>query len=151
MCGLGITGVMRVFILGSASFMKHSLSLPVWQMKEFSPCVDHFNSRPRLLRLARVLDLGFAQVHCGSMMVSLEGVSDEWEGCAVVRSQYRESRRLFVFEGAGKEDKHDPPIHVKTAAANRDALLPLMKRIGQARKQLFTIAMVEAESLIFLF
>ena len=81
---------------------------------------------------------------CAAMVVSLEGVHKEWEAHPEVRRHFRESRRLFEGVKAGD---HNPKCHVAAAAANKNVLMPLMRRMGAAMGQLFSIGMVEKELL----
>ena len=65
-------------------------------------------------------------------------------GASRSEAPLRESRRLFEGVKAGD---HNPKCHVAAAAANKNVLMPLMRRMGAAMGQLFSIGVVEKELL----
>ena len=86
--------------------------------------------------------------------ISLKGVAEYWEYNRVLRSRYRDHRRLFQVKN--HPDKFDPKTHIKEAAFNFEVLAPLMLIMGRMLDenggfQLFTIAQIESEMLARVF
>ena len=82
--------------------------------------------------------------------LDLSGLAEAWEGAALVRSRYRECRRLF--EKSHNPDDHDPPTHVKEAAHNHPILKPILYYMSKLLSedggiQLFTISQIETQIL----